>query len=136
MKAWYKRFSIIMILNSRAQSYQNKSEVWEIFSDKNLKILNPQIFSENLRNFQQNILVQLAGQIYENFPQNIFWTHVCTIFAPFLNLYLIPKSLFLRSWNGCKPDLFILYLLFVKSILFFSYLSIWIDSKLVCIDSS
>ena len=30
------------------------------FSDKNLKILNP-----------QKILVQMAGQIFVNFPQNI-----------------------------------------------------------------
>ena len=46
----------------------NKNLSSEKFSDKNLRILNPQIFSENLRNLQKKFLVQLAGQISENFP--------------------------------------------------------------------
>ena len=49
----------------------NKNLSSEKFSVKNLRILNPQIFSEKREISRQNILVQLAGQICENFPQNI-----------------------------------------------------------------
>ena len=43
----------------------------EKISKKKLKIVNPPIFTEHLRNFlKKNILGQLAGQISENFLQN------------------------------------------------------------------
>ena len=43
----------------------------EKFSDKNLRLLNPPIFSENLRNFQTKYFGAAGWKISENFPQNI-----------------------------------------------------------------
>ena len=65
---------------------------------KNLIILNPSIFSENLTFHDQEKLAQQAGQISEKFPQNIM---IKTLFE---NLEVFRNLRILSNFENCFVD--------------------------------
>ena len=80
---------------TRAQSYQYKSEFWEIFG-KNLKILNPPICSEKLRNFQTKDFCAAGMTDFwkfssEYFERNTIWKsdfRFLRILSEFLEIFV------------------------------------------------
>ena len=47
------------------------------FSDKNMEILNPPIFSKNLRNFQTNYFAAAGWTDFEKFSSEYFDRKIC-----------------------------------------------------------